>query len=93
MATDTTRNTIHQHASNEDWASEPMSVNNVFNINLNYDIDQALDPEELDGGFHATSLHGAMKHVVLDVKNIKDSLHRIGKYIRDKSLEGVDKEL
>ena len=64
-----------------------MSVNNVFNINLNYDIDQALDPKELDGRFHVTSLHGAMKHMASDVKNIKDSLYRIGKYIRGKSLE------
>ena len=80
-----------------------MPVNNVFNVNLNYNINQALDPEKLDSVFHATSLHGAMKHVASNVKNIKDSLHRIGKYIRGKSLEdnpnnfkeleGVGKEL
>ena len=29
-----------------DWASEPTPNNNVFNVNLNYDINQALDPEE-----------------------------------------------
>jgi len=46
MATDTTRNMIHQRVSNMDWASEPTPNNNVFNVNLNYDIDQALDPEE-----------------------------------------------
>jgi len=46
MATDTTRNTMYQHVSNIDWASEPISSNNIFNINLNYNIDQALDPEE-----------------------------------------------
>jgi len=46
MATDTTRNMIHQCVSNMDWASEPTPNNNVFNINLNYYIDQALDPEE-----------------------------------------------
>jgi len=44
-----------------------------------------------------------MKHVASDIKNIKDSLHRMGKYIRDKTinnnsnnckdLEGIDKEL
>ena len=37
---------MHQCASNVDWASEPMPINNMFNINLNYDIDQPLDPEE-----------------------------------------------
>jgi len=75
----------------------------VFNIKLNYDIDQALDPEEWDGEFHATSLHGSMEHLASDVKNIKDSLRRMGKYIRGKEvnnnpnsckdLEGVGKAL
>jgi len=74
MATDTTNNMMHQHVSNVDWASEPTSDNNMFNINLNYNINQALNPEEWDGEFHVTSLHGAMKHVALDIKNIKDSL-------------------
>ena len=39
MATDTTRNTMHQHVSNMDWVSEPTPDNNVFNVNLNHDID------------------------------------------------------
>ena len=78
---------IHQHVSNEDWASSPTPDNNVFNINLNYDIDQALNPEEWDGEFHATLLHRAMKHVALDIKNIKDSLQRMGKYIRGKAID------
>jgi len=86
-----------------DWALEPSPNNNMFNVNLNYDIDQALDPEEWDSEFYTTLLHGAMKHVALDVKNIKDSLRRMGKYIRDKAindnpnnckdLEGIGKEL
>jgi len=32
-----------------------------------------------DGEFCATSLHGAMEHLALDVKNIKNSLQRMGK--------------
>ena len=87
MATNTTSNMMHQHVSNVDWASEPTSDNNVFNINLNYNIDQALNLEEWDGEFHVTSLHGAMKHVALDIKNIKDSLWRMGKYIRSKAID------
>ena len=59
----------------------------MFNINLNYNIDKALDPEEWDGNFCATSLHEAMEHLVSDIKNIKDSLQRIKKYIRDKSID------
>jgi len=59
----------------------------VFNINLNYDINQALDPEEWDSDFCAISLHGAIEYLVSDVKNIKNSLWRMGKYIRDKSID------
>jgi len=57
---------------------------------LNYDINQALNPEKWDGNFHATSLHGAMEHLVSDVKNIKDSLHRMGKYIRGESIDNTN---
>ena len=75
----------------------------MFNINLDYDINQALDPEKWDGKFYATSLHRAMKYVVSDIKNIKDSFWRMSKYIRSKAinnnsnnckdLEGVGKVL
>jgi len=59
----------------------------MFDIQLSYDVDQALDPEEWDGNFHTTSLHGTMEYLVFDIKNIKDSLCRMGKYIRGKSID------
>jgi len=59
----------------------------MFDIQLSYDIDQALDPKEWNSDFHATSLHGAIEHLVSDIKNIKDSLCRMGKYIRGKSID------
>lgn len=86
-ATDNTNNTLQQRVSNKVPASSTTSSNSVFDIQLSYDIDQALDPEEWDGDFHATLLHGAMEHLVSDVKNIKDSLCRMGKYIRGKSID------
>ena len=58
----------------------------MFNIQLNYDINQALDPESWNGKFHVISLHDSIEHLVSDVKNIKDSLFRIGKYIKGKSI-------
>ena len=58
----------------------------MFNVQLNYNINQALDLEEWDGDFHVISLHGSMEHLVSDVKNIKNSLHRMGKYIKDKTI-------
>ena len=58
----------------------------MFNVQLNYDIDQALDPKLWNSKFCVVSLHGSIEHLASDVKNIKDSLHRIGKYIQDKSI-------
>jgi len=61
---------------------------NVFNIQLNYDVNQTLDPESWDRDFRAISLHGSIKHLVLDIKNIKDLLLRMQNYILSKSIEG-----
>ena len=58
----------------------------MFNVQLNYNLDQALDSESWDGNFHAVSLHGSMKHIASDVLSIKNSLLRIKKYISDKSI-------
>jgi len=56
----------------------------VFNIQLNYNINQALDPESWDGEFHTVLLHRFMEHLMSNVKNIKEFLCRIGNYIKDK---------
>ena len=53
---------------------------------MNYNIDQALDPESWDGEFHAVSLYRSMEHLASDVKNIKESLCRMENYIKDKSI-------
>jgi len=61
---------------------------NIVNIQLNYDSNQALNPESWDGNFCAVSLHQSMEHLVLDVLNIKKSLLRMRKYISGKSING-----
>ena len=43
---DTTNNTLQQRVPSKDPALNSTPDNSVFNINLNYDINQALDPEE-----------------------------------------------
>ena len=75
----------------------------MFNIQLNHDINQALDPGSWDSEFHAVSLYGPMEHLASNVKNIKESLQWMGSYIKAKSvstnpnnvkdLEGISKEL
>ena len=44
--TGTTNNMFQQYVSSKDWNLNPSQGNSIFNINLNYNIDQALDPEE-----------------------------------------------
>jgi len=83
---DTSLNTKQQHALTMEPALNSLSSENMFNIQLNYDPDQALDSELWDGNFHAISLHRSMEHIVSDVLSIKNSLLRIKKYILDKSI-------
>jgi len=83
---DNTNNICHQHVSNKDLASSLLSGNNVFNIQLSYDINQALDLESWDGNFHVVFLHVSIEHLALDVTNIKESLHRMERYIKGKSI-------
>ena len=42
---DNTNNASNQRVPNEDLVSSLPSSNNMFNVQLSYDIDQALDPE------------------------------------------------
>jgi len=88
-AADFTTNTRQQHAGHVDPAlnNESTDINNVANIQLSYNINQALDPESWDGNFCAISLHESMEHLASDVKNIKDSLIRMCKFILGKSIE------
>ena len=59
----------------------------MVNIQLNYDPDQALDPESWDGNFWAVSLHSSMEYLAFNALNIKESLIRMWKYIASKSID------
>jgi len=59
----------------------------MFNIQLNYDSNQALDPDFWDGNFHMVFLHSSMEHFASDMLNIKESLFRMQKFILDKSIK------
>ena len=85
-AADNTKITCHQHISNKDLALNQPSVNNMVNIELNYNINQALDLESWNSNFCMVSLHSSMEYLASDVKNIKESLSRMHKYILSKSI-------
>lgn len=83
-------NSRQQHGENIGPALNNISTenNNVFNIQLNYDINQALNSEFWDGNFHTILLHSSIEHLALDIKNIKELLIRICKYILGKLIDG-----
>jgi len=59
----------------------------MFNVQLNYNYNQALDPKLWDSNFHTVSLYRLIKYLVSDIQNIKEFLTRMQKYILDKSIE------
>jgi len=77
-----------QCVNNEELSCSNHKDNNMFNIQLNYNINQAMDPNSWNRNFQAISLHRSLEHLALDMKNIKESLSRIRKYILDKTIEG-----
>lgn len=47
-----------------------------------------MDKDSWDSEFRAISLYRSMEHLASDIKNIKDSLHRMQKYILGKVING-----
>ena len=65
---DTPSNMRNQCGQNIVPALNNSTVDNnseVFNIQLNYDINQALDPESWNSKFRAISLHRSIEYLVL----------------------------
>ena len=60
---------------------------NMFDVQLNYNPNQALDPDPWDSNFHTVLLHSFIEHLTSDAINIKESLIRMKKYISGKSIE------
>jgi len=60
---------------------------NVINIQLPYNLNAPIEPGLWDGSFHLISLHKSIEHIVLDSKNIKDSLNFMAKYISNKQVD------
>ena len=59
----------------------------VINIQLPYDPSALMEPKLWDGSFHPISLYGSMEHLASDLKNIKDFLNFMAKYISNKQVD------
>jgi len=46
-----------------------------------------MKPELWDSNFHPISLHRSIEHIVLDFKNIRDSLNFMARYISNKQVD------
>ena len=67
------------------WSSTAENKKSTFiNIPLSYNPDVPIDPETWGSNFHPVSLHGSIEYIASDVKNIKDSLKFMTKYITNK---------
>ena len=58
----------------------------VINIQLLYDPQAPTKPDLWSGNFHPISLHGSIEQIASDVKNIKDSLNFMARYISNKKV-------
>ena len=61
----------------------------MFSIQLNYDLNQALNPKFWNSNFHAISLHGFMEYLTSNALNVKEFLIRMKKYISGKSIDSA----
>jgi len=60
--------------------------NSAINIQLPYNSQAPTEPDLWSGNFHPILLHGSIKQIASDVKNIKDSLNFIARYISNKKM-------
>ena len=74
--TDSSISRKQQCVSNEDPALSKITNPNehVFNVQIPYNINEALDSELWDGNFYAISLHGLIEYLASNVKHIKELL-------------------
>ena len=58
----------------------------VINIQLQYDPQALTEPELWSGLFHPISLHSLIEQIASNIKNIKDSLNFMERYITNKQV-------
>ena len=76
----------HISLDNVQAQSPCVDDDNVINIQLPYDPNGPTEPDLWSGNFQSISLHGSVKHIASDLKNIKQSLNFIVKYISNKKV-------
>ena len=75
--------------NNEAPPSHVHHENDVINIQLLYDPQALTGPELWSGSFHPIFLHGLIKHLASDSRNIKVTLNSLAKYILNKNVSSA----
>ena len=68
-------------------SSNTISPQEVINIQLPYDVNQATERDFWNESFHPIFLYSTFENLPSDTKNIKESLCHITNYIKNKSIE------
>jgi len=76
------------HVSTDNMCVQTPRVDDIIiiNIQLPYDPNSSTEPDLWSGNFQSISLHGSVKHIALNLKNIKQSLNFMAKYIFNKKV-------
>jgi len=61
-------------------------LEDIINIQVLYDPNQSIEPECWDRTFQPVSLHNLLEHLLSNVKNIKELILCIAKYIENKKI-------
>jgi len=62
-------------------------IQNVFNVQLPYDINQSIELTSWDGNAYPISLYGLLEHLNINMSNIKISLLHMADYVKSKKIE------
>ena len=76
----------HISTDNMNIQTPCVSDDNIINIQLPYDPNSPTEPDLWSGNFQSISLHGSVEHITLDLKNIKQLLNFMAKYISNKKV-------
>ena len=74
------------HGNHVPLDSTHIDDDNVINIQLPYNPNGPTEPDLWSGNFQSISLYGSVKHIVSDLKNLKQSLNFMVRYISNKKV-------
>ena len=76
----------HVHLDSRHIQTPHVDDNNIINIQLPYDPNSLMEPDLWSGNFQSISLHSSVKYIASDLKNIKQSLNFMARYISNKKV-------